>query len=659
MFRPLDHRQSLVLLCTLTITAGGLSAAEPAATPPWKGQYKIRASETTRLTAADVVGPDGIVYPNWTHTGVQGGIPKVQTTVTIKQFGGRADDNQDDSAALDRACEAVGRNGGGVVLLDKGSYHLDWPVTIRHHKVVIRGQGRDATRIIFRYALPASGITFYGLKVGDRIGNNTPVILHARPKGLATMHIEIDGQVVHTWTRGVHSGNTFATGTTGKTLIGRFPAGEHKLRGVAQYQDKTVLQMELPVLLDATFRDARFLADWKAALLFAGKGYSGPPLKLVRDAHRGDRTLNLTSAAGLSAGDGLHLVAPATERWKTMVRNACPWGSYREYEALVEKVEGNWVTLGQPLRIDFPIIDGSFVRKVVPIQHCGVEDLSLEQTEDLWISGVLFSHAWNCRARGVTVKKCGRFPVYGSQAKWCEIRDCVFDNAWFKGGGGTAYSGWDHCWDCLMENVETYQFRHAPLFQWAASGNVIRKSTFHGSDGQWHSGWTHENLMEQCVIESSRSNGSYGYGLWASPPEDTAHGPNGPRNVVYNCDIRSPRTGLWMGGMNENWLILYNRFWVETGNGVYAKTASFDHVIRGNVFVLRDSKASLIHLATPDCTGVEILDNQFYGGNGKILTGPAQAAVVKGNRTLPLSNPPRPTPAVPSIYDWQRAQLAR
>jgi hypothetical protein len=24
-------------------------------------------------------------------------------------------------------------------------------------------------------------------------------------------------------------------------------------------------------------------------------------------------------------------------------------------------------------------------------------------------------------ARGVTVKKCGRFPIYGSQAKWCEI----------------------------------------------------------------------------------------------------------------------------------------------------------------------------------------------------------------------------------------------
>jgi hypothetical protein len=86
-------------------------------------------------------------------------------------------------------------------------------------------------------------------------------------------------------------------------------------------------------------------------------------------------------------------------------------------------------------------------------------------------------------------------------------------------------------------------------------------------DGQWHSGWTNENLFENCVIESSSNNGAYGYGLWASPPEDEAHGPNGPRNVVYNCDISSPKAGLWMGGMNENWLILYNRFRVDSGPG--------------------------------------------------------------------------------------------
>jgi hypothetical protein len=259
----------------------------------------------------------------------------------------------------------------------------------------------------------------------------------------------------------------------------------------------------------------------------------------------------------------------------------------------------------------------------------------------------------------VTVKKCGRFPVYGSNAKWCEIRDCVFDDAWFKGGGGTAYAGWDACWDCLMENVETFKLRHGPLFQWAASGNVIRKSVFHQSDAQWHAGWTNENLIEQCVVESATGHGGYGFGMWASPPEDNAHGPNGPRNVVYNCDVRSPKTGLWMGGMNENWLILYNRFCAEKGNGVFAKTASFDHILRGNVFVLKDPKASMVHLATPDCIGLEILDNTLYGGNGKITTGKASPSLLNGNRALPLAEAPRPRPTVPSIYEWQQARTSR
>jgi hypothetical protein len=294
------------------------------------------------------------------------------------------------------------------------------------------------------------------------------------------------------------------------------------------------------------------------------------------------------------------------------------------------------------------------VQKVNPIQRCGVEDLYIEQTENLWITSVLFSYGWNCWARGVTVKKCGRFPVYGSAAKWCEIRDCVFDDAWFKGGGGTAYTGWDRCWDCLMENVETFKMRHGPLFQWAASGCVIRKSVFHESDAQWHAGWTNENLIEQCVVESVQGHGGYGYGMWASPPEDTAHGPNGPRNVVYNCDVSSQKAGVWMGGMNENWLILHNRFVVDSGPGVWAKTFSFDHIIQGNVFVLKDAKSAMVQLASTDCTGIEAIDNSLYGGDGRFLSGRAALLSSEGNQALPLASGPRPQPRIPSIFEWQR-----
>jgi len=98
--------------------------------PPWEGQYKIKSHEKDRLTPADVVGPDGLVYPNWTKCGVQGGIPSVKAFTTIENFGGKANDNLDDSAALDRACRKAGDN-GGAVLLGEGTYYLDRPVTVR------------------------------------------------------------------------------------------------------------------------------------------------------------------------------------------------------------------------------------------------------------------------------------------------------------------------------------------------------------------------------------------------------------------------------------------------------------------------------------------------------------------------------------------------
>ena len=152
-----------------------------------------------------------------------------------------------------------------------------------------------------------------------------------------------------------------------------------------------------------------------------------------------------------------------------------------------------------------------------------------------------------------------------------------------------------------------------------------------------------------------RGHGGYGFGMWASPPEDKAHGPNGPRNVVYNCDVSSEKTGVWMGGMNENWLIVYNRFVVERGQGVFAKTASFDHVIKDNVFVLKDKSSPMVYLASADCTGVEIIGNRLYGGNGKIFAGRGKPGRVEGNRALPLGEAPKPRPAVPSIYEWQNA----
>ena len=651
-------RRAMAAAVAVAISAA--TAADPAARPPWEGRYKIRPDQKARLTPADVVGPDGLVYPNWTRCGVPGGIPKVAVGARIEAFGGKANDGVDDSAALDRACRAVGGKGGGAVLLGPGTYHLDRPVTVGHDGVVIRGAGRDRTKVVFRYAIGKAGATFYTPKAGARIGRDTPIELHCSPAGLMKMTISFGSTAIKVWTRSKHSGNTFNMSTTGRAAAAVLPDGPAKLSGLAEYRDGSKRRCSIPVVIDSKHADRTPVAYSTAAICFRGRGAAGPKLPLAADGKRGDMKLTLRSTEGLRAGDRIVLDGPATPRWKTLTRNACKWGFYRRYQLRVERVGGRTVHVNQPLRLEFPTVDGSTVQEIRPIRRCGVEGLTIEQTENLWITSVLFLNAWECWARDVKVRMCGRQPVYALYAKWCEIRDCVFDDAHFKGGGGTAYVGWERSCDCLMENVEAFRFRHGPLFQWAASGCVIRKSVFHESDAQWHSGWTNENLIEQCVVTSVRGHGGYGYGMWASPPEDTAHGPNGPRNVVYNCDIRSQRAGLWMGGMNENWLILHNRFVVDRGPGVFAKTASFDHILRGNVFVLKDGRSPMVQLATPDCIGVEVIDNRLVGGGGKLLGGAAEAAVVRGNKVEQRGKGAggRPRPAVASIYEWQQSRAA-
>lgn len=654
--QPINCLPMVIVAALFWTSAWGGESGEPR----WEPAYKIKPSEEHRLTAADVVGPDGVVYPDWRYAGVPGGIPSVAEKARIEQFGGGADDDRDDSRALEAGAKVVARGGGGALVLGEGTYHLDRPVTITDDQVVLRGQGAEKTKIVFRYGPPEGGVAFFGLRQGDVVGPDTCIEVHAAPEGLRRITVSAGGEVLSENSRSTHWGGTYLLRLAGDRLVRRVGAGRHRLQAVAEWDGGRRAEAAIDVRVDPEHRlpsDRRQIyAGTRAALMFLGDYGRNTTWKLAQDGKRGDTHLVLETEPALKPGDALEVTAPATPRWNQLVQNACKWGMYRSYHFRVEKVQGRRVELNQPLRYDFPTVDGSTARRIDPIRRCGVENLALEQTRQLWTSGVLFHCAWECWARGLKVLKAGRHAVYAGGAKWCEIRDCTMDDAWYHGGGGTAYIGWERSYDCLMENVTTYRMRHAPCVQWSSSGNVIRRSTFHGSDAQWHAGWTNENLFEQCVVDAAGKNGSYGYGGWGSPPEDTAHGPEGPRNVVYNCDFRSPKTGLWMGGMNENWLILYNRFRVGSGPGISVRTFSFDHIIRGNVIALTEPNQPAVRLATADCTGIELSENRVYGGNGRLSGGAGRPLVAEDNTfSLLTDDPPRPAPEVPSIFEWQRS----
>lgn len=626
--------------------------------PAWKPQYKIKPNETSKLTAADVVGPDGIVYPNWKFSGIPGGIPTVfKNKVLLSDFGGKPNDKIDDADAIEAAVTALGKQGGGILQLADGVYDLHRPVMITYPNIVLRGQGVQQTQIIYAHEIAEGQVDFWQIKDGQTIGPNSKICIYTPPAKFKQLQLDVNGKKFETYTPSMHSGNRSYLYTSPNRRTGVFTSGKYKLTATAFYKDGSSRTSTIHVNFDPDYAEPVQCDPPRAAINFFGTGF-GLQHPLAADGLRGKKSVTLKQPHRLKVGQWVQIRANETPARRKLVRNACNWGTYRNYILKITNVQDQTLTFDRPLRIDFPVADESYLRELELTESCGVEDLTFEQTVDMWLTSIEFHFAAYCWAQNVNVIKCGRNPVYMDMATQSEIKDCVFTEAWFKGGGGTAYVGWQKTYDCLMQNVTTTNMRHAPLFQWSASGNVIRDSVFHNSDAQWHSGWTHENLIENCIVTSKKGHGSYGFGMWASPPEDGAHGPNGPRNVVYNCDVASQKDAVWVGGMNENWLILHNRFVVEKGVGFFTKDNSFDHIIKGNTFVLKDQKSAMVKLVGPDCSGVEITENKLYGGNGKILSGLGLTDIQNSNVVMPLSSelPKRPTPVVPSIYQWQMSQ---
>jgi hypothetical protein len=621
--------------------------------PPWEGSYKIRAHETDKLTAADVIGPDGIAYPNWTNVGLPDGIPSLPVTHDATDFGMIADDEFDDSVALQAAVDALGEQGGGVLFIPAGIYYLDRPVEIFGDNIVIRGAGKDRTRLLSRFTMTGRTPELHGIPTNGPLRPNNYIYAWVDPQGMTGVTLTLNGEPVKSASYpGLWETRILHRYTVGD-LVAAAGAGEHELGVTVTYRDGLERATFAPVTLSESAVPGPRAIGVQGMIVFRGTGLMDDKIFLTRDGERGDMSLQLAPDHGLQAGDRIFIDGPTTDRWRQLTRNDHRGGSYRRNMYEITAVEDDVVRLPEALRLDFPTIDGSYVRRLQPQLHCGIEDLSLEHLNGSSVYSVVFEYNWESWVRSIEVVNTGNKALYMPNSKRCEVRDSVFDRAW-NNSGGHAYIGWEHSYDCLMERVTAYDMRHAPCVQWATSGCVIRDSVFHNSDAQWHAGWTNESLFEGLIVESSQDGGSYGNGMWASGPEDTGHGPNGPRNVVYNCNITSSKAGMWMGGMNEAWLIVYNRFVVGRGPAILAKAASFDHIIQGNVFVTLEPYPGAIYLGSRDCTGIELVNNRFYGDVDQMVAGSVRPAVMHDNRVLASGDVNRPHPPVRSIYDWQQ-----
>jgi hypothetical protein len=649
-------------------------------------------NDNAPLTVMDVRGPDGLIYPNWTWAGVQGGIPS-PPAIQVNLADKGAKPETDISALLEKTADELGAKGGGAIVLGAGTYYLDNPVFIRCSNIVLRGAGKDKTKLIFRYSIAKGEVKFYGVESGGSFENlyiaaapdegdpasmaGTKDLFRWSKAGGAAWVSPIrkltilgDGKVLTSVTHIPPNsavvqanddwGNRFYCAIDREKVLRELGPGVHQFEGLVEYGDGTTAKGDISLQVSPTPVSNTIYGGDLAAISFEGGPPSDSHILLAADGVRGTRQLLLQKGGHLQKGDYIQLIAPPSPRWNKLTGNVdvSHWALFRSNQYQITDVNGDAVKLNQPLRLDFPRVDGSYAQVFHPVTGCGIENLSLEQTANLWISGVHFAESWNCWARNVTIINAGRHPIYFLDSKFGEVRDCVFNGAQFTGGGGSAYAGFERSYDCLMENVETFGLRHGPILNWACSGDVIRNSVFHEiNGGHWHAGWCNNNLYENCIIDSTLRAGLMAFG----PKYFKVHGPQGPNNVVYNCDVQVTRgagndVGIWLMGRDEHWLFVYNRFQVKFGAGTLMEDYCRDITIRDNVFCFAHSYPDAFEFHDATCSGIKFIDNHIYGQITALVASTAQGYTAEGNVIAPYQVAPRPTPPVPSIFEWERQQ---
>ncbi len=541
---------------------------------------------------------EGLQYPDFTYAGVPGGIPSNPSGDTYEVSG-------NDRAAVQSAVDQAESAGGGIVYLPAGTYYFDDRVVIDQSNVVIRGAGQDQTTVILQNA----------------------------------------------------SSNSH---------------------------------------------------DW-GAFSFVGEGRKGSYLWVLSDVEKGDKTLEVQDASSnYSAGDLILLKVHSDDMIKTndfyrkkfhLYNEGGDWSYSHQIIYIIEEVNGNFITLTQPIRFSFKksseskmsndsFKTGTFVQKVIVLKNCGIENLRIE-TEvfadftsnpgSMKTSGVHFEYVYSCWVKDLYVRYPGSIPVHFIDAKNIEVRNVIADNAYNLGVGGNGYLPLWKTADGLMTNITADSLRHAPNFQAYANGCVFKDSYFEDQNGEWHGQFTIENLYENVIIKNI--DGERGLNSLASNMLDdtyTGHEPHLHGQVIYNCDLQIHKDNcisVRLGGLHKNWIFAYNRILNQFKQptvyiGDYADTLFF---INNNIGILGysgndreyavkfedrgwDTVSQQYTGIAPHYKNIIFKDNDFYGfPSDRIWQNAPSSALTDQNNTVHAStNPSRPSPAIPSIFDYER-----
>ncbi len=251
------------------------------------------------------------------------------------------------------------------------------------------------------------------------------------------------------------------------------PAGTYRFTSANAFGSS--IDLRSGVVLRGAGEDATHLVfDFNGAGIDAIKILAwdyGDFVPVVGGYAKGSTTLTLANASSISAGD----YAEIQEENDALIGNES-WAK----DALGEMVEvvsvnGNQITLAEPLHYAYQANRNPVLRRVGVIEGAGVERMHLQRQDAGQGQMILIYNAANVWVREVESEGITYSHIMGISSTKCEIRDNTIHHARAYGSGGQGY-GVDlekHVTGCLVENNIFEALRHAMLAQIGASGNVF------------------------------------------------------------------------------------------------------------------------------------------------------------------------------------------
>lgn len=591
----LFFRSSFVsaLLSAACFHAASLVAAD---LTTWPSQYTVRPWDTSLLTAADVVGPDGIVYPDFTGVGVSGGIPDINdpairatyTVFNVLNYGATADGVTNDdtpvaaAASAARAHLAAHPAHKAILHFPAGTYVLSRPIVFTQNQLVIDGDGPDLTILKLATNPSQTGALLSFDKPPAFAGYLTATASLPRGGDTATFNLNpaAQGYTVGTWTR-----LTPTVSGPGTTISDRVSNPDnHVVYSDAYWQTGRVTWAKVVAVNSAartvTF-DRRFAHDY-----FADESPQLRRLSMIE--HCGVQDLAIETLSATARLDPI-LFNFAANSW---IKN-------------LKTVKAR----------DWPV--------------------RVQSSTRIEISDSRFLGTWQALNQG------GGIAYFG----WTEaVSDCLMDNveardlrhmAIFMMSNRTVIRGSTFSGQSIQSPQLHGRFPHENLIEGstfdtvALGGTSTRGITAYGADGG--ASLAHGVSGPRNVFYNNRVDSGNGFVRLNGVLEGFI--------FAYNRVLKTDDT--------------------DSDPPIHAMDRTFDAIVRGNIFQ-STANAPFIGFSENTCSGWSVTDNRIHGSNGFLYEGDSAPALAHNNRFFPLATAPAAatTPEAPSIYAWQQEYAA-